>query len=80
MARWATCFTTCSRALPIALCRSRDISLAPSFKLIDPNVLLLFTFFPLYTYAALQVSSRSLTKIHVVGLSPAPFIALSVRI
>lgn len=73
-------YNVLSRASEVAMYRSRDTSLTPSFTVIEPNVIPLVTLFPLYPYVALQVNSRSLTRIHVVGLSPGPFIALSASI
>lgn len=41
-------YNVLSRASEVALYRSRDTSLAPSFKVIEPNVIPLLTLFPLY--------------------------------
>lgn len=52
-------YNVLSRTSEVALCRSRDHSLAPSFKLIEPNVIPLLTLFPL---CLLSSPSGELTK------------------
>lgn len=41
-------YNVLSRVSEVALYRSRDTGLEPSFKVIEPNVITLLTLFPLY--------------------------------